>query len=164
MTFAAQKLRSFIAIALMLWCAGTGCIAVSYANANMRMSEVIGAHALPDGQRATASESMMRMHGGCAAHHRKSIQKSIVQDSPDTPEQAALPSSPTESGVMDCCPLKSGSIVVSTRSQTNDSASVLADAPPKIFSFSNATPAPLAVPLRLPDQNQTYLRGCVFLI
>jgi hypothetical protein len=66
---------------------------------------------------------------------------------------------------MSCCPLANGSIAASSRPQANDEgAAALADEASAFFAYTISQPAPRAYPLRLPNQNQTYLRGCVFLI
>jgi hypothetical protein len=65
---------------------------------------------------------------------------------------------------MSCCPLTSGTFVISGRqsiSNENISAVQGAGADPIV----NSAAVDFSVmPLRLPIQNQTYLRGCVFLI
>src|SRR6266849_2918307 len=111
----------------------------------------------------------MSNHACCKARHSSQQSadpkaRSRSESSPDV-EQIALPESPAPSGVMSCCPLTSGSILVASRSQSNDdNAFVSARADSPALEVTNSQPTPLAIPLRLPNQNQTYLRDCVFLI
>jgi hypothetical protein len=66
--------------------------------------------------------------------------------------------------VMSCCPLTSGSMVVTSRSQSNDNATVLQQSDSSSQLFAESRPSPVAVPLRLPNQAQSYLLDCAFLI
>lgn len=77
----------------------------------------------------------------------------------------ALAESSSSSDAASCCPLTSGTFVVTARqSVSNDRASevIKSDAPSFVIADVHATLC--ALPLRLPNQNQTYLRGCAFLI
>jgi hypothetical protein len=74
------------------------------------------------------------------------------------------PSSPSQTGAMNCCPLTSGSIVVSSRSQSNDNATVFQQTDSSSLLLIKSDPAPLAVPLRLPNRAHSYLLDCAFLI
>jgi hypothetical protein len=66
---------------------------------------------------------------------------------------------------MSCCPLTSGSFVVTSRSQLNEDNASNADQRGSFsLTLTNSQLTPRFDPLRLSDQNQTYLRGCVFLI
>ncbi len=165
-TIAVKKIvsiRSILAFALMFWCAGAGCMMVSYARA--ATTELNDAASMMD--HAMAGSSSMDAHACCKArrssakgHHARSESK------PSTPELNLLvtPSEPTQTGVMNCCPLTSGSIVVSSRSQSNDRATVLEQTDSFQISLFNSHPAPLAVPLRLPNRAHSYLLDCAFLI
>ena len=155
------RFRSLLAVALMLWCAGTGCMLVSYARA---MSEKPSAG--PADQTAGSSMSM-DAHACCKAKHRsaKTAAKAAkVTAGSNEFEVLTFPVTPTQSGVMSCCPLTSGSIVVGSRSQSNDRATVLqnVDASPLLISKSDHSP--LAIPLRLPSRADSYLLDCAFLI
>ena len=157
--------RRAIAIALALWCAGAGCMIVSYAHdASMSGPGNPAPHSSGHSLSSAASASM-GTHACCKARHSsRQSAKSQSESSPDV-EQIALPESPAPYGVMSCCPLTSGSILVASRSQSyNDNAFVSAQADSRALEVTNSQPAPLAIPLRLPNQNQTYLRVCVFLI
>jgi hypothetical protein len=74
-----------------------------------------------------------------------------------------MPSTP-QSGVMNCCPLTSGSIVVTSRPQSNDNATVLQHSDSSSQLLSESRPLPVAVPLRLPNRAHSYLLDCAFLI
>src|ERR1043166_10170549 len=114
-------LRNVIAMALMFWCAGAGCMMVTYARATMN-------DMYAPGQPAAQSMDMSSMdaHACCKAKH-KSLSKTHSQKrlvATDFKEFTLPDSAPV--GVMSCCPLTSGSIVVGSRSQTNDQLSELA--------------------------------------
>lgn len=166
-----NRLRLVMAIALTLWCAGAGCLLVSYAH-GAAMTAVAGS-AAPDAT-ANPSEAPASMdgHAGCKAHHTSkhkapASQKTHAQTVSTALhfEQVSLPATPPQSGAMSCCPLTSGSFVVSTRSHSSDDNDGAAAGNNKQTSLvTNAQPAPPAYPLRLLDQDQTYLRCCVFLI
>ena len=80
-------------------------------------------------------------------------------------KEIALPTNSAPSGAMSCCPLTSGSFVVASHTRANEAnESVLAHGNDLPLSLAKSNAAPLATPLRLPSQNQTYLRCCVFLI
>jgi hypothetical protein len=65
---------------------------------------------------------------------------------------------------MSCCPLTSGSIIAASRSQSSDDHLALDENSSSSFGVTNSTSAPLTIPLRLPNQAQSYLLGCAFLI
>jgi hypothetical protein len=158
-------LRSALAVALILWCAGTGCIIVGYAHgAAMSAADMTGAQSRKDS--LSDASVMVSGHACCKSHHHASTRNGA--SSPESLpglEQLALPEGPSPSGANSCCPLTSGSFVAASRAQTNDDgASASAQINSDIPSLSNAQTTLLAVPLRLPNQDQTYLRCCVFLI
>jgi hypothetical protein len=149
-----------LAIALMFWCAGTGCMIVAYARAAAadpiveQMGHSIGstamdAHACCKAKRASSKTARARSNANLA---------------PSDFNLLTTPSAPSQTRVMDCCPLTSGSIVVSSRSQSNDNATAAQQANSASFSFVGAAPPPLAVPLRLPNRAHSYLLDCAFLI
>jgi hypothetical protein len=79
----------------------------------------------------------------------------------DSEEVAEVPSS---SNAINCCPLTSGTFVLNSRERVvNENVSV-SHGGGAVTVVSSVAAIPLAIPLRLSDQNQTYLRGCVFLI
>src|SRR5947209_3969754 len=102
------SLRAGVAIALMFWCAGAGCMMVSYARS--AMNDTDGSAQSAEQSMATMSASM-DAHACCKAKHKPLIkahsQKRSVAG--DLMEFALPPSAP--SGAMSCCPLTSGSIV-----------------------------------------------------
>jgi hypothetical protein len=159
-----SRFRSALTVALVLWCAGAGCMIVSYAH-GVAMGE-------PDV--AGGSGAVWNASGSIEAHHCcKSRQAPSRHVSLSKAAQAAASKSvaslkelsevPNSSGVMSCCPLTSGSIVSSGRQRLYDDASVSpVDA---VSTFHNgSTTTTHARPLRLPNQSHTYLRGCIFLI
>ena len=153
-------LRSVIAMALMFWCAGAGCMMVSYARA--AMNEDTSAQTVE--QPMAGMSAPMDAHGCCKAKH-----KSLAQAHPRTRSVAGdlkeftLPAS-EPSGAMSCCPLTSGSIVVGSRSQTNDHASELAQTNSASLKLASSNQKPVAIPLRLPNRARSYLLDCAFLI
>jgi hypothetical protein len=156
-------LRSILAFGLMLWFAGTGCMMVSYARAAVTESEAVAGLM----SQAMAGSMSMDAHACCKAKrsstkrpHTRSESRSL---SPEL-NLLNLPSTPTPSGVMNCCPLTSGSIVVASRSQSNDNASLVQQSSSSLLLLIKSDPSPLAVPLRLPNRAHSYLLDCAFLI
>ena len=151
--------RSAIAVALMFWCAGTGCMVVSYARATMNNTDA----SEPSAEQSIVMSSM-GAHACCKAKN-KSLTKTHSQKRSVTRDlrEFTLPAS-TPSGAMSCCPLTSGSIVVGSRSQTNDQASELAPTDSDSLKLANSNPHPVAIPLRLPNRAGSYLLDCAFLI
>jgi hypothetical protein len=67
--------------------------------------------------------------------------------------------------VMSCCPLTSGTFLVSARQGPRKvTSTVAADNAHPLTVANDFQAASRAYPLRLPDQAQTHLRCCVFLI
>lgn len=156
-------LRSTLAVALILWCVGTGCIIVSYAHGAMNGADNAGAESARHSLGHTSA--MVDGHACCKSHHSSKSKASSRSESFTSLERVTLPEAPSPAGANSCCPLTSGSFVVTTRAQTNDdNGAAAAQTNLHLPSLSNAQSAPLATPLRLPNQNQTYLRCCVFLI
>jgi hypothetical protein len=155
--------RSAIALALMLWCAGAGCMFVSYARAATNDPSSAA------GQMDHAMGSMsMDAHACCKAKHRRAsltAQPGSSTESSQFAESSLLtvPSTPTQSDVMSCCPLTSGSIVLASRSQSNDRATVAQQPDSSSMLLIKSSPSPLAIPLRLPNR-AAYLLDCAFLI
>ena len=152
-------MRAGVAIALMFWCAGAGCMMVSYARSAMNDM---------DGSAQSAEQSMamssMDAHGCCKAKHKSLIKDHSQKKSvPGDLNEFTLPAS-APSGAMSCCPLTSGSIVVGSRSQTNDHASELAQTDSSSLKLTNSNQARVAIPLRLPNRARSYLLDCAFLI
>src|ERR1051325_834118 len=116
------KPRSALALALMFWCAGAGCMMVSYARSAMADLD----------SQPSAAQSMAVMSapmGGhaCCKAKQKSAKSSTVSSANASPFellQTALPPS-SSTDIMSCCPLTSGSVVTAARSQSTDDRSVL---------------------------------------
>jgi len=154
------SLRAGVAIALMFWCAGAGCMMVSYARS--AMNDMDGS-AQSAGQ-SMAMSSSMDAHACCKAKH-KSLTKAHSQKRSVTSDLSEFTlTEPAPSGAMSCCPLTSGSIVVGSRSQTNDHASELAQTDSSSLKLASSNQTPVAIPLRLPNRARSYLLDCAFLI
>ena len=161
-----KKMRSALAVALTLWCAGAGCMIVSYAHGTAMGAEP----RIPAGASSLGGVSgSMSSHTCCKAHHlvkhKPSSQRHWTVESPEVANQIALPENAAPSGANGCCPLTSGTFVVTIRQSVRDERASLAtksDAPAFVLVHMDATPR--ALPLRLPYQKQTYLRCCSFLI
>lgn len=159
-----NKLRSALALALVLWCAGTGCVLVSYANSNA----IGGTGSSPAQIEESASSSA---DGSCHARHGSQKRDEVpaqtrtnaASEMSTGSEQIALPENRDPLGSMSCCPLAVGTFVVASRAHSNDSDAALTQGQPSP-SLTNFHAAPRTYPLRLPNQDQTYLRCCVFLI
>jgi len=156
-----SRLRSALAFGLVLWCAGTGCLAHGMA---------MGGSSLAPGSKSakpdlSQSEMAMNGHACCKARHRSLQRKPVVESNSDgVVGTIALPEGSSSDAAASCCPLTSGSFVTTSRSQTNDnngSASTATGLPEQSFiQFTqNRT-----TPLRLPSHEQTYLTCCAFLI
>ena len=150
-----------LAIALIFWCAGAGCMMVSYARASM--SEM-------DSSGSSAEQAMLHMSGAMNAHECCKAKHKAEKRTPSVkwPSSSELTEftipAPAPSGAMSCCPLTSGSIVVASRSQSNDSAPALAQADSSSPKLSSSNAKPVATPLRLPNRADSYLLDCAFLI
>jgi len=161
---AVSRLRSTLAYALILWCAGAGCMMVSYAH-DAAMSEVDAAKASIAGL-GHASGSM-RTHDCCKARHpgKRRVASSMADQtvfSESSADLEKLAEVPNSSNAISCCPLISGSIVIASRPRvSNDGALLTSDVGAISSVLSGVTTTPV---MRLPNQKQTYLRGCVFLI
>jgi len=163
---AVKKLRSALVLGLVLWCAGAGCMLVSYAHGGA-MNDVGRPRA--NGINWSGVAASAGVHSCCkarhASKHNSNYSANAEAETSGVFEQAALPEAPSPSGIMSCCPLTSGSMVLSSKEQANDKTeSALASTGVAFGLIANVKPAPLATPLRLPNQNQTYLHCCVFLI
>jgi len=153
--------RSLMALALIFWCAGAGCMMVSYARG--AMSEMNTPQSAQ--QSMTTMSAMMDAHACCKARHSPSKHSANSFTKSDGLErmQEALPAS-SSSDAMSCCPLTSGSIVIASRSQSNDDNSVLNHTSSSSLQLTKTNPSILAVPLRPPNRARAYLLDCAFLI
>jgi hypothetical protein len=156
------SVRAVLAFGLMFWCAGTGCMMVNYARA--AATELNDAAMVMD--HAMAGSMSMDAHACCKARRpsAKAHQSRIESKSESAELNLTLPSTPTPTGAMNCCPLTSGSIIVTSRSQSNDRATVLHHGDSASLLLIQTDPAPLVVPLRLPNRAHSYLLDCAFLI
>ena len=161
-----KRMRSVLAVALMLWSAGAGCVIVSYAHAAEMNGGDLAKSAKPNFSGASAS---VMAHACCKARHSSKRNTGARHPTSHSErftgfQQVSLPEAPSPSGAMSCCPLTSGSFVVASRSQSKVDASALTQKDSLSLAIRDAPTAPQAGPLRLPNQEQTYLRCCVFLI
>ena len=157
-----------LAVTLMLWCAGTGCMLVSYAHgaamSGISASKVGGAWG--DVSASVGSHSCCKARHSSERHNHSLLSGRLAasESAPDSKE-IRLAEVPDQSDAMSCCPLTSGSFVVTSRSQLNEDNASNADQRGSFsLTLTNSQLTPRFDPLRLSDQNQTYLRGCVFLI
>ena len=153
------KLLKILAIALVFWCAGAGCMMVSYAKAGMPAMDSATAADAP--AMAHMSHSM-DAHACCKAK-RKGAKRSNSAESTAREFIQFIPE-PTQSNAMNCCPLTSGSIVVASRSSSNDEAPALSQTGSTAFKPLTSDQRPVATPLRLPNRAHSYLLDCAFLI
>ena len=158
MNWSAKPFKA-LAVALLLWCAGAGCVLV-------RSAQGSGVSA---GDSALADSTNPGEMGGSkhAACHAKQSQKagktSRRSQLTKAVEQRDFPR-PGRSDAMSCCPLVNGLLLTSSRGQTHADAGIVAINNSPSLAITNSPPAPLDVPLRLPNQHHLYLRGCAFLI
>jgi hypothetical protein len=161
-----SRLRSALATALVVWCAGAGCMMVSYAH-GMAMSSADAPNIRSRSGGWEQASGSVGAHDCCKARHgseRRGASSTNHASSPYSANLEELSEVPPSPDAMSCCPLTSGTFVVSGRqsiSYENVSAVQGAGAGPIVKSAAVDFPP---MPLRLPNQNQTYLRGCVFLI
>ena len=164
-----SRFRSALASALMLWCAGAGCMMVSYAH-GAAMTGAAGHDIHSRGANWSVVSASVGTHDCCKARH-----KSERRADSSAPDHALLPASATEetelaevpnqSDAMSCCPLTSGTFVVSSRrSAGSEKASVGKNIDAVSIVTNGSTNAARSRVLHLPYQSQTHLRLCVFLI
>ena len=154
------SIRSVLAFVLMFWCAGTGCMMVSYAR--VAATELNDTAAVMD----HAMAGSMSMAHACCKAKRPSARDHHARPESSAPDLNLLttPSVPTPSGMMSCCPLTTGSIVATSRSPSNDRATLMQEADAASLLLFQTDPTPLAGPLRLPNRAHSYLLDCAFLI
>jgi hypothetical protein len=160
-------MRSVLAMSLILWCAGTGCMIVSYAHG----AAMVGGNESPHASGESLSSHLsMASHECCKAKHSSAkhtadlMAMTKTNSRSDAAEQMTLPELPAPSGAMSCCPLTSGTFVAASRTQSNDNDAAPAQSDSDSPSLTDLRQPPLVVPLRLPPKDHTYLRCCVFLI
>ena len=163
---ALSKLRSAITFGLVLWCGGAGCMLVSYAHvAAMSATARVNSVSTAGGE----TSGSMGTHDCCKARHKSERRAaSSMMDHASSSEALAnleeLAEVPNSSNAMICCPLTSGTFVVNGRQRVSHDDVTVSPGAEAVSVVTNFLAAPLAMPLRLPNQNQTYLRDCVFLI
>ena len=160
-----RKFRLAITLGLILWCAGAGCMLVSYAH-GASMADPEAATAPANGSIWAGLSASAGAHSCCKArlssqhapaHSRASVAAGL--------NEVALTKSSSSSDKMSCCPLTSGTLVLTARQSVSDgqaSEVIKSSAPALVLADVHATRR--ALPLRLPNQSQTYVRGCAFLI
>jgi hypothetical protein len=149
------KFRSAITVGLMFWCAGAGCTIVSYAHG----AAVSGANTA----RGETSGSM-GAHSCHASEHHLALSTKHISSSDFLANLKELAEFPNSSNATSCCPLTSGTFVVNGRQRISNDEASESPAAKAVSVLTSFTAPPFAMPLRLPNQKQTYLRGCVFLI
>ena len=153
------KMSKALAIALMFWCAGAGCMMVSYARGAMRETDSSDATDLSS---MTHMSGSMDAHACCKARRKNSNRSRATQPAPGEFEEFTVPL-PAQSVAMSCCPLTTGSIVIA-RSNSNDEAPLPSNTDSSAFKLLSSNQKPVAVPLRLPNRAESYLLDCAFLI
>jgi hypothetical protein len=157
-----SKLRSALAFVLVLWCAGTGCLAHGMAMGGSAERAVSDSSLKDDPSRRNAS---MGGHACCKARHRALQNASTPgSDSDSTRLTSTLPEESSPSNANSCCPLTSGSFVTVSRGQTceNDGSELILTAAQKSIRVTLLTER--ATKLRLTGREHTYLDCCALLI
>jgi len=159
-----NRLRSAVTFGLVLWCGGAGCTIVSYAHGTA-MSAAYTAGVSSGGTAWSETSGSMGAHNCCKTRHaserRLALLTKHVSSSANFEELAEAPNS---SNAMSCCPLTSGAFVVNGRQRISDDDASESSGAKAVSILTSFAATPFAMPLRLPNQKQTYLRGCVFLI
>lgn len=154
-----SRIWPVMAVALMLWCAGTGCVLVRSAQATNLSA---GDSALTDS--VNAGEMGASQHAACHAKQAQKTRKASRSRPQLTRAVERNTPRPGQSDAMSCCPLANGLFVTSSRGQMQHDAGIIAINDSTSLALTNSSSAPLDVPLRLPNQHHLYLRGCAFLI
>src|SRR5688572_14359058 len=141
----------------MLWCAGAGCVLVRSAQAtDFGAGDSALADSMNPGEMGASQHAAChaKQKAGKASRSRPQLTKAVEQNTPR----------PGRSDAMSCCPLVNGLFVTSSRGHAQDDARIIAINDSTLLALTSSSPAPLVVPLRLPNQHHLYLRGCAFLI
>ena len=149
-----KDLPKALAIALMLWFAGTGCLIVSYAQASTTSK------AEAETSESADASAGMASHKSChAAQQRSNQQAAEAKSGTAGVDQISFPA-PSRSDAMNCCPLTSRSIATASRVQVTDDhkSAPAAGAANDRAPSSASSRAPLDVPLRLPNQDRKSTR------
>jgi hypothetical protein len=164
-----SRFRSALAFALSLWCAGAGCMMVSYARAAAMGDSDISVTKSTDFSRASSS---MASHACCKARHKKSKRNEHLAPSREPSRlstarglrEVVLPQESRSSNAVSCCPLTSGSFIQSRASSSYDKDSQLNPRNALSFACARSEFSLRAGPSRLINQDRMYLTGCAFLI
>jgi hypothetical protein len=160
------RFRSTLAFAMVLWCAGTGCLMMSYARGQDRVE---GSNSAREARNWETIEAAAGSHACCKARRSSSRQNGNTarEFGPEISAFAGivLTKLPAPAGAASCCPLTSGSFLTSAHAQLNDSnlltrSSNLGFLRPLANSRSTLSDHTI----HLSILNRTYLRDCVFLI
>ena len=148
------KFRVMVALTLMLWCAGTGCLLVCYAGESTSLAA------------ETTSSASESMSGMPACHAQRQNTKQVAKSEAPAPDRAGRLNAPapSRSGAMSCCPLTSGLIAAASGAQSNDVAPAISNTSTQLPNLGRSTNKPAAIPLRLPNRAHSYLLDCAFLI
>jgi len=161
------KFRSAITIGLMLWWAGAGCMIVSYAH-DAAMTAVTTERVSSGSTARSETSGSIGAHNCCKAHHASehhlAPSTKHVSSSEFLANLEGLAEVLNSSNAMSCCPLTSGTFVVSARQRISDDDASESSGIKAVSILTSFAATSFAMPLRLRNQKQTYLRGCVFLI
>src|SRR5438128_2239750 len=140
-----KPLRSVLAVALTLWCAGAGCMVVSYAHAAAMNGGDLAKSARQNFSGASASAMA---HACCKARHsakQNAVRNTISRSESFHHFQIALTEVPAPSEAMSCCPLTSGTFVSASRTQSKEAdASALIEKDSFSLILTNSQRAPRA--------------------
>ena len=151
--------RSIVALGLMFWCAGAGCMMVGYARGAMSDET----SSMPAAEQSMSMPATMDAHACCKAKRRGAKRSNSAESTPSEFTEFSIPV-PVQGNSMNCCPLTSGSIVVASRSTSSDEAPALSQTQSSDFKLLPSERKPVVAPLRLPNRAESYLLDCAFLI
>jgi hypothetical protein len=163
-----SRFRSALAFALGLWCAGAGCMMVSYARATVMDNSDIPV-TKSTGEDASSS---MGSHACCKARRTKSKRNRqlAISHAGSLPSavigfrDVVLPLQSTPPDAVSCCPLTSGSFVQSRSSSSYDEDSQVSPPDALFFAFAHSEVSLRGGPPYRLSQDRTYLACCAFLI
>jgi hypothetical protein len=147
------KFGKSLALVLMFWCAGIGCMLVCYTTAGGTLLA----------ESASGPSYGMPATPSCHTHRQKNRNTASKRAVSDRVGQLNLPM-PTRAAALSCCPLTSGSTAAAYRPESHNFAPALANSESQILNLAHLTTAPVAIPMRLPDRAHSYLLGCTFRI
>ena len=154
-----SRFRLALAAVLSLWCAGAGCLLVSYA----RAAAITDAERSDPKRQGVTTQSSMGH--SCHGARQEPTRRHSTSDRKTGNQSSALPMGPAPADTISCCPLTSGSFVVQSRSNsTEDEGLSLNQSEALPFGVSISESTFRASPLRWPGHHKAYLTGCAFLI